>query len=149
MEEKEFPSSADRLVTAAVKLTRTLQWMGRGGPLTSPEIGALIVIVYAGRILARDLAAQQQVTPATMSRLLGDLEERALITRKADKDDARKQWIRATSSGAALVAREHKRRLAPLEDIIGKLSPSRHQEVSEASEVLEALTRALAASVKN
>jgi DNA-binding MarR family transcriptional regulator len=141
-------SPADRLVMAAIRLTRTLQWLGRGGPLTSPEIGALVVIVYAGRILARDLAAQQQVTAATMSRLLGNLEERGLIGRKPDKEDSRKQWIKATPSGAALVAREHKRRLAPLEEIVGKLSLREQKALTEASELIEVLTHALAETAR-
>jgi DNA-binding MarR family transcriptional regulator len=129
---------------ASIRLTRTLTWLGRGGPLTSSQIGALVVITYAGRIFARDLAAHQQITAATTSRLLGQLEARRLITRKIDKSDTRLQWIAATPEGAALVAREHDKRLAPLIGAIHRLSPRERTRVIGAAELIESLTRTIA-----
>jgi DNA-binding MarR family transcriptional regulator len=136
--------AADKLAMASIRLTRTLTWLGRGGPLTSPQIGALVVIAYAGRIVARDLAAHQQITAATMSRLLSQLEARGLITRKADPSDSRLQWIAATPKGVALVSGEHEKRLAPLVGAIRKLSPRERSRVIEAAELIESLTKTVA-----
>ena len=135
---------ADRLVVAAMRLTRTLQALAGRGPLTSPQVGALIVVVYAGRIVAKELAALQQVTPATMSRLVAELEARALVTRSPDEKDARLQWIEPTREGRALVKTEHRRRLKSLAQAMGKLSSDERQRLGEAAALIERLTQDLA-----
>lgn len=135
---------ADRLVLAAIRLTRTLQWLGREGTLSPAQSGVLIVIVHAGRIVARDLAAHQRVTPATMSRLLNHLERRKLIQRKADKEDARLQWIMATSVGAALIAHEHEERIAPLAKLMRGQKPAERECLMRAAGLIESMTADLA-----
>ena|SRR6188768_1322404 len=144
MGAKTDRNAADKLAMASIRLTRTLRGLRRDGPLTSPQIGALVVITYAGRIVARDLAAHQQITAATMSRLLGQLEARRLVTRNIHESDSRLQWIAATPEGAALVAREHEKRLAPLIDAIGKLSSRERTRVSDAAELIDSLTKTIA-----
>jgi DNA-binding MarR family transcriptional regulator len=135
---------ADGLVLAAVRLTRTLQWLTRGGPLTPSQIGALVVIVYAGRIVARDLASYQQVTAATMSRLLSELEAGGMIRRFADKSDSRLQWIEATHVGAAIVKHENARRLKPLVAALRALSAGERADLARAVAVIEKLTEQIA-----
>lgn len=135
---------ADRLVLAAIRLTRTLQCLGGEGSLSAAQSGALIVIVHAGRIVARDLARHQRVTAATMSRLLDQLEKKKLILREADAGDNRLWWIRATPAGAALIAREHRARLAPLSQQMRRRSAAERKCLIEAAALMEAMTADLA-----
>ena len=66
---------ADDMVMAAIRLTRTLRMLNRGSALSGPKISVLAVVAHAGRITARDLARLEEVTPATISRLLASMED--------------------------------------------------------------------------
>ena len=139
---------ADRLIWAAVRLTRTLRALTKSSALTGPQISALSVIVFSGRIAARDLARLEEVTPATISRLIADLEAEGIVRREADKRDARVQWISATPKGARLITEGHRRRLAPLAKAIAALSRKERQTIDEAIELIEGLTKAAASDAE-
>lgn len=128
------------LVQASSRLTRTLQEQGRGRTLTGAQIAAMATIVRHGHIVARDLAALHQVTPATMSRLLSELAAGGMIRRSTDEDDSRLQWIEATHVGAAIVAQENTRRLDPLVAAVRALKPADREALARAVKVIEKLT---------
>jgi DNA-binding MarR family transcriptional regulator len=135
---------ADALVMAAIRLTRTLRALNRNSSLSEPQISLLSVVVYAGRIAARDLARHEEVTPATISRLITSLENEQLIVRKRDATDSRVQWITATARGRQLVRDGHRRRLAPLVEGIHRLQTSQRDTLRAATGIVEELTRELA-----
>jgi DNA-binding MarR family transcriptional regulator len=135
---------ADALVMAAIRLTRTLRALNRNSSLSEPQISLLSVVVYAGRIAARDLARHEEVTPATISRLITSLENEQLIVRKRDATDSRLQWITATARGRQLVRDGHRRRLAPLVEGIHRLQTSQRDTLRAATGIVEELTRELA-----
>jgi len=128
------------LALASYRLTRTLQGQTRGGALTGAQIAAMATIVHHGHIVARDLAALQQVTPATISRLLAELAAGGMIRRSADEEDSRLQWIEATHVGAAIVAQENARRMDPLVAALRALSPADRETLARAVTVIEKLT---------
>jgi len=135
---------ADALVMAAIRLTRTLRALNRNSSLSGPQISLLSVVVYAGQIAARDLARHEEVTPATISRLIASLEEQKLIVRKRDTTDTRVQWITATARGRQLVRDGHRRRLAPLVDAIHHLPPAQRESLRAATGIVGQLTQDLA-----
>jgi DNA-binding MarR family transcriptional regulator len=135
---------ADALVMAAIRLTRTLRALNRHSSLSGPQISLLSVVVYAGQIAARDLARHEEVTPATISRLIASLENEQLIVRRRDATDTRVQWITATARGRQLVRDGHRRRLAPLVDAIHRLPPSQRETLRAATEVVGELAQELA-----
>ena len=135
---------ADALVMAAIRLTRTLRALNRNSSLSGPQISLLSVVVYAGQIAARDLARHEEVTPATISRLIASLEEQKLIVRKRDTTDTRVQWITATARGRQLVRDGHRRRLAPLVDAIHRLPPAQRETLRAATGIVGQLTQDLA-----
>ena len=135
---------ADALVMAAIRLTRTLRALNRNSSLSEPQISLLSVVVYAGRIAARDLARHEEVTPATISRLITSLENEHLIVRKRDATDSRLQWITATARGRQLVRDGHRRRLAPLVDAIHRLPPAQRETLRAATGIVGQLTQDLA-----
>jgi len=114
---------ADRLVVSAIRLTRTLKALTPPRELTGPQISALAVVAYAGRIKARDLCALEEVTPAAISKLVAGMEKRGLVARRGDPADARARWIRATPKGKRLIAAGQARRIAPLAAAMARLSP--------------------------
>lgn len=127
---------ADTVVMNAIRLTRTLRAHRRSESLTGPEVSALAVIVHAGRIAARDLAALEEVTPATISRLVAAMEAKDLVRRTPDKRDSRVQWISATPLGVRSIRAGHDRRLAPLAAILAALPREKRAKLAEAQAIL-------------
>jgi DNA-binding MarR family transcriptional regulator len=134
---------ADRVVVAAVRLTKTLRALRRSADLTEPEISALAVIVHAERIAARDLAAIEGVTPATTSRLIAAMEEKGLVRRARDRTDTRLQWISATALGARRIADGHAARLAPLVAVIETLPRAKREILEQAARILDEAVAAI------
>lgn len=127
---------ADTVVMNAIRLTRTLRAHRRDEHLTGPEVSALAVIVHAGRIAARDLAALEEVTPATISRLVAAMEAKDLVRRTPDKRDSRVQWISATPLGARSIRVGHDRRLAPLTAVLAALPREKRAKLAEAQVIM-------------
>lgn len=138
---------ADALTLAAIRLTRTLRALNRSGKLTGPEISALAVIAYAGKIRARDLASYEEVSPPAISALIQAMETKGLVKRARDADDGRVQWISATAKGARLIAEGHARRIAPLKTAIDALSATERARIGEAIAVIDRLAAAVRNSV--
>jgi DNA-binding MarR family transcriptional regulator len=127
------------LVVSAIRLTRTLRALTPARELTGPQISALAVVAYAGRIKARDLCALEEVTPAAISKLVTGMEKRGLVARRGDAADARVQWIRATPKGKRLLAAGHARRIAPLAAAIARLSAGDLATLSRAVALIDGL----------
>jgi DNA-binding MarR family transcriptional regulator len=123
---------ADAMVMAAIRLTRTLRMLNRGAEYSGPQISALAVVAHAGRITARDLARLEEVTPATISRLLATLEDAGLVERAQDERDGRVQWISATAEGRRVIEQGHARRLAPLARTIAALPRHEREQMAAA-----------------
>jgi DNA-binding MarR family transcriptional regulator len=136
---------ADELALAAIRLTRTLRALNRSGKLTGPEISALAMIAYSGKVRARDLAAHEEVSAPAISALIRTMEAKGLVKRARDAGDGRVQWISATPKGARLIAVGHARRIAPLTTAIDALSPDERARIGEAIAVIDRL----AAAVRN
>jgi DNA-binding MarR family transcriptional regulator len=109
---------ADRLVVAAVRLTRWLHAADSDPQLSGPQASALAVIVHSGGVRPSELAAFERVQRPAMARTLAQLGERGLVERVAHPDDGRSVMIRATAAGAALLAAGQRRKIAPLVDAL-------------------------------
>jgi DNA-binding MarR family transcriptional regulator len=127
---------------AAIRLTRTLRSLNRGGRLSGPQISALAVIVYSKRVSARDLAVFEEVSAAAISKLVKQMESDGLVRRSPDPADARLQWISATAKGVRLVREGHERRIAPLVAAIGDLPTGRRAAIVDACAIIEGMTKA-------
>jgi DNA-binding MarR family transcriptional regulator len=134
---------SDRLSASAVRLARSLPAPRPGTALTPPELSVLAAISSAGSIAARDLARYEEVTAATMSRLVASLERKGLVRRKRDRKDARLHWIALTALGGQRVKDGRLRQIAPLAAAIAKLDKSKRAALTEAADILESLVSAL------
>ena len=134
---------ADAMVMAAIRLTRTLRAQNRSAELSGPQISALAAIVYSDQITARELARLEEVTPATISRLLASMEAAGLIARTRDEKDARLYRIHATADGRRLIEHGHRKRLMPLAKVIGNLSSQERLNLASSADVWQRLIREL------
>lgn len=131
--------TADRLTLAAVRLTRWLRAADPAPRLSGPQASALAVVVHAGRLRMSDLAAFEEVSRPTITRLAAELQGLGLIVREPDPGDGRVSWLTATDAGEALLAEGQARRIAPLAAAVSALPDDRRAALAEGLAVLEDL----------
>jgi|HubBroStandDraft_6_1064221.scaffolds.fasta_scaffold67979_3 DNA-binding MarR family transcriptional regulator len=131
---------ADRLHSAAIHLLRLVRREDGTSGLTAPRLSALSVVVFAGPITLRDLAAAEGVTPPTMTRLVDGLEGDGLVVRRDDPTDGRAIRIRATAKGTKLLMNARAQRVAALTARVADLSADEQALLGRAAEVMERLS---------
>jgi DNA-binding MarR family transcriptional regulator len=130
---------ADRLHSAAIHLLRRVRRVDEATGLSGAKLSALSVVVFAGPISLRDLAAAEQVRPPSMTRTVRELELDGLITRETDDSDRRVTRIRATAKGEQLLQQGRGARIKLLADLLRSLDVDDLSLLDEASKALERL----------
>jgi len=105
---------ADRLHSAAIHLLRSLRRQDAATGLTGARLSALSVIVFAGPVTVTQLAAAEQVSLPTVTRMLAGMERDRLVKRERDAADRRVVWVRPTPRGTRLLVEGRRRRVAAL-----------------------------------
>jgi len=131
---------ADRLHSAAIHLLRLVRREDETSGLTAPRLSALSVVVFAGPITLRDLAAAEGVTPPTMTRLVDGLEGDGLVVRRDDPSDGRAIRIRATAKGTKLLMNARAQRVAALTARVADLSADEQALLGRAAALMERLS---------
>jgi len=108
--------------------------------ITPSRASALSVLVFAGPQTLTALADAEQVTTATMSRLVDALEKEKLVRRYPDVNDARAIRIEATPRGRQILERGRERRLDRLEELLEGVSEREARIVREAAEIVDRLS---------
>jgi len=127
---------ADWLHSAAIRLLRTVRTADAETGLSAPKLSALSGLIYGGPQSLSALARADQVTAATMSKLVTDLEAEGLVAKRVDRADRRGVRIKATAKGRELFHRARTRRLQLLRARVAKLSPSERERLREAAELM-------------
>ena len=133
--------TAARLHSAAVRLLRMVRREDREAGISGPRLSALSVLVFAGPQSLAALAAAEQVSPPTMSRIVEALAKRGLVTREGDPDNRRRVVIAATDAGRALLEAGRERRVRALEERLACLADSERRALARAAEILERALR--------
>lgn len=130
---------ADRLHSIAIHLLRRLREADAETGLGPARLSALSVLVFGGPCTLRDLAAAEQVTAATMSKVVAALEADGFAARTPSGSDRRSIILRATRKGEQVLQRGRARRLERFEDILKKASASELQTLDAAGAALQRL----------
>jgi DNA-binding MarR family transcriptional regulator len=133
--------AADRFHSAAIHALRHVRREDPATGLSAARLSALSVLVYGGPRTLGELAAAEQVRPATMTRIVQFLEQDGYVRRESDPADGRVVRLQATPKGRRVMQEGRKRRVQNLADLLGKLSPAEVARIHEAAELVE---RALA-----
>lgn len=128
---------ADRLHSAAIHLLRRLRKQDRLTGMSPARLSALSVVVFAGPVKLGDLAAAEQVSAPTMSRMVSGLEAAGLVRRRADPHDGRVSWVRATPKGQRLLREGRARRVSRLARSMRLLRADELGVLHRATEILE------------
>jgi DNA-binding MarR family transcriptional regulator len=133
--------AADRLHSAAIHALRHVRREDPASGLSAARLSALSVLVFGGAKTLGELAAAEQVRPATMSRIVQALEQDGHVRRERDPLDGRVARLRATAKGVRMMQLGRRRRVERLAALLDRLEPEEVERVREAAELVE---RALA-----
>ena len=124
--------------SAAMHLLRLVREVDAEAMGISPaRSSALSVLVFGGARSLTELAAAEQVTSATMSKLVSAMEREGFVRRYPDVDDARSIRIEATRKARRILERGRSRRLDLLESLLADATGAEIGAVRTAAEVLE------------
>jgi DNA-binding MarR family transcriptional regulator len=111
--------------------------------LSLTETTVLSLLQQHGSLLATDLTRLVKITPPSMSQVLGQLRTRGLIVRQPSAHDKRKQPVRLTPAGQAVVAiARHERDTWLTTALAQQLSAAEQQQLAAALPLLERLRTA-------
>ena len=133
--------AADRFHSAAIHALRHVRREDPATGVSPAQLSALSVLVFGGPRTLGEVAAAEQVRPATMTRIAQALVEDGYATRKRDPDDGRVVRLTATAKGRRVMRQGRERRVANLARLLGRLSADEIAQVHDAAEMVE---RALA-----
>lgn len=129
---------AERLHALAIHLLRRVRPADAESGLSAARLSALSVLVFGGARSLGELAEAEQVTAATMSRLVSGLEAEGLVKRERDRSDARRLRVSATAAGRRALHAGRARRVALMWGMLDGLDAEARASVLEAVEILEA-----------
>ncbi len=131
--------AADRMHSAAIHLVRRVRAVDGAMGITPARASALSVLVFGGPRTLTALARAEQVTAATMSKLVSALEAEGLVRREPHPDDARAVRLHPTSRAKRLLERGRARRTAYLNSLFGDLTEEEREIVRRAAEIVDRL----------
>ena len=118
-----------------VRRLRTVQ----SSTLTASQMSALANLEEHGPLRLRDLARHEGVRPPTATRMVDPLEERGLVVRSPDPDDARGTVVAMTDEGRAVLRQVRDDRTAEVAAALARLPADRVEVLRAAVPVLAEL----------
>jgi DNA-binding MarR family transcriptional regulator len=135
----DIEAIADRLHSAAIHLLRRVRRVDLAIGLTPARLSVLSVLVFGGPKTLGELAAAEQVSAPTITRLVAGLAREGLLTREADANDRRIVRVAATPRAARLMQRGRDARIREVAMSLATLSPDDLAIVGRATEILRDL----------
>lgn len=129
---------ANRLRQVLLRLARELRREIHSLGVTGGQVSLLVAIKYAPGIGVRDLAAQERMSPAAISKAVTKLEQMELVERSA-VEDKRRVGLRLSEKGHQVLRSVRSRRTIWLAERLEELSPQELARVEVALEPLERL----------
>src|SRR5204863_5154321 len=119
---------ADSLRPTLLRLARELRREKIAG-VSPHQVGLLVAIKYAPGVTVGDLAAQERVSTAAMSKRISRLERDGLVTRTQSDADRRRVGLTLTDEGQRVLRRVRSRRTAWLASRLDTLSADELERV--------------------
>ena len=119
------------------QLTRRLR-SARGG-LSHSLLSTLVSVAKHGPLRLADLAQAELVSAPSITRLVAELEGKALVSRTPDPADGRASLIQVTDAGLEAVQVARRVRQQMVADLLGPLSADEVASIEAALPALERL----------
>jgi DNA-binding MarR family transcriptional regulator len=140
-QELDAMEVADRLRPTLLHLARELRRERIAG-VSPHQVTLLVAIKYAPGVTVGELAADERVSTAAMSKRVSRLERGGLVARTQSETDRRCVGLTLTEDGQRTLRRVRSRRTAWLASRLGALTPAELAAVGAAVEPLAQLLEA-------
>ena len=130
---------ANRLRPALLRLARELRREIHSIGVTGGQVALLIAVKYSPGIGVRELAAQERMSPAAISKAITKLELQGLVERRELADDRRRVGLHVSEKGHQVLRSVRSRRTIWLAERLKGLSDEEVRRVEAAIEPLEKL----------
>jgi DNA-binding MarR family transcriptional regulator len=130
-------STADRLHSVAIHLLRHARAADASAGMSAARLSALSVLVFGGARTVSELAAAEQVTKPTMTRLLQGLERDGFVRRRRDVADGRVVRVSATARGRRALGSARRARVARIDALLDDLDRDADAALEAAVGILE------------
>ena len=127
--EEELLKAANAVRRGVTRLARRLRSERSADAVSLSKLSVLGRLNRGGPLTATDLAEQERIQPQSLTRLLTDLEEQGLITRRQDKHDRRQLLLEITLSGTELLIQDARQQALWLSRAMSFLLSTVEQEV--------------------
>src|SRR5215471_5269413 len=126
---------ADSLRPTLLRLARELRRENIAG-VSPHQVGLLVAIKYSPGITVGELATEERVSTAAMSKRVSRLERNGLVARTKSEADRRCTGLTLTDEGQRTLRRVRSRRTAWLASRLNALSPAELTAIGAAAEPL-------------
>jgi DNA-binding MarR family transcriptional regulator len=126
-----------RLAVARLHRRSRQEALTAGDDLTASRLAALATIEKQGPITLGELAAEEQVQPPSMTRIVARLEEQGYVARQVDPSDRRVARVEVTRAGADLLEVTRTRRNAFLAQRVARFTDDERAALAVAIPLLE------------
>jgi DNA-binding MarR family transcriptional regulator len=141
--DEELLKAANAVRRGVTRLARRLRTERSADAISLSKLSVLGRLSRGGPLTASDIAGQERIQPQSLTRLLTDLEEQALITRAEDEQDRRQLLIEITPGGTELLIRDARQQavwlgramsslLSPVEQEVLRLAAQLMQQLADA-----------------
>lgn len=141
---KEVPEThmASGLRISTMRLARRLRSeRDPESDLSLSQLAVLGTLSRHGAMTVGELAAHERIRPPSLTRLVGCLEERGLVSRQPHPTDGRQVVIRLAAEGASLLSEDRSRRDAWMSRRLRELSPAEREILRRAAPIMERLAQ--------
>ena len=137
--DAELAELASQLRLAVARLHRRARQeaITAGDDVSASRLAALATIEKRGPLTLGELAAEEQVQPPSMTRIVARLEEQGLVAREIDPTDRRVARVVVTSAGHELLAVTRTRRNAFLAQRVARFTEQERRSLADALPLLE------------
>ncbi len=121
------------------QLSRKLRQLDQTGGelfLSSARLTVLQLIKQYNPVTLKQLAATQLVALPTMSKIVDELQKRALVIRAQSKDDARQRWIVPTQKGIQTLLESELHSQKFWQNKLAKLSSTQINQINQSLDLL-------------
>lgn len=129
---------AAKLHSVAIHLLRRLREADAASGLSPARLSALSVLTFGGTCTLGELAAAEQVTAPTMTRLVQSLEKDGLVARSS-AEDRRTVVLAATKRGREVLQRARGLRVARFTELLSAAKPPELRILESAAATLARL----------
>lgn len=132
---------AARLRISSTRLARRLR-RESGVDLSPSMMSALTTVALHGPLTLGDLAELERVSPPTVTKVIGRLDELGLVVRETDEADRRVCRVRTSEQGDELLSASRARRTAWLADHLDGMDPEELEVLVRATDLIDRLLEA-------